>query len=229
MKFGRILFALLFLLLALSLVACDSEENKEGVPDSDVNISNVKYMPYEKYVGDIYLTEDEKEEILEILNGGKWINDLTNCAADYEFTWGKATVRYHSGCGTFTDITNGRALETSEDQETRINQILKESESGIGMEIIADLSIYLDNINFVSGVSQKDFCVVGGTVVMGSRGNHGFCAVVLPHHAVYSGGPGTDKGCFCHCKPVFILVWCSADYCGNHGCTCTLRGFISQS
>jgi len=158
MKFGRILFALLFLLLALSLVACDSEENKEGVPDSDVNISNVKYMPYEKYVGDIYLTEDEKEEILEILNGGKWINDLTNCAADYEFTWGKATVRYHSGCGTFTDITNGRALETSEDQETRINQILKESESGIGMEIIADLSIYLDNINFVSGVSQKDFC-----------------------------------------------------------------------
>ena len=66
----------------------------------------------------------EHEQILSILNGGEWINDIANCAHDYEFTAGNASIRYHSECGTFVDMTSGRSRALSETEKMYINEML---------------------------------------------------------------------------------------------------------
>ena len=70
------------------------------------------------------ISEDSQQVFLSLLNNGKWVNDITNCAADYEFTAQQIKMRYHSECGTFIDITNGRSLSLSEEDKTIINQLL---------------------------------------------------------------------------------------------------------
>ena len=75
------------------------------------------------------MTEDAHETILSALNKGKWQDDITNCGYDYEFTTKNETIRYHSECGTFIDITNGRVMVLSNDDRVRINEILGVSEA----------------------------------------------------------------------------------------------------
>ncbi len=151
MKLWKILLISLMLISAVTLIACDSEI-KYKAP-----MSNIKYTYMNSETIELQLTEDEQKEILEILNGGKWINDLSNCGSEYEFTVGKATMRYHSECGTFNDITNDRSLTLSDEQKARVNQILQKNENEAPV-IINDFAEYLDKMNFVSGVSQKDLC-----------------------------------------------------------------------
>ena len=95
--------------------------------------SNVKYngpLSCVSYVGTagvvalIDMTDDARAEIMSTLNGGKWVDSLTNCGHDYEFTVEKSTVRYHSKCGSFNDITNKRSMTLSENGKERINKLL---------------------------------------------------------------------------------------------------------
>ena len=70
------------------------------------------------------MTEDAHKTILSVLNKGKWENDVTNCGYDYEFTTKNETIRYHSECGTFIDITNGQAMVLTEKDKDIINDLL---------------------------------------------------------------------------------------------------------
>ena len=70
------------------------------------------------------MTEDAHKTILSVLNKGKWENDVTNCGYDYEFTTKNETIRYHSECGTFIDITNGQAMVLAEKDKDIINDLL---------------------------------------------------------------------------------------------------------
>lgn len=75
------------------------------------------------------MTEDAHKTIISALNKGKWQDDITNCGYDYEFTTKNETIRYHSECGTFIDITNGRVMVLSNDDRVRINEVLGVSET----------------------------------------------------------------------------------------------------
>lgn len=75
------------------------------------------------------MTEDAHKTIISELNKGKWQDDITNCGYDYEFTTKNETIRYHSECGTFIDITNGRVMVLSNDDRVRINEVLGVSEA----------------------------------------------------------------------------------------------------
>ena len=70
------------------------------------------------------MTEDAQAEIISALNSGEWGDGGTNCGHDYEFTIDNATIRYHSDCGSFNDITNKRAMTLSEEGKANINKIL---------------------------------------------------------------------------------------------------------
>lgn len=70
------------------------------------------------------MTEDVHKDILSALNQGKWEDGVTNCGYDYEFKTKNETIRYHSECGTFIDITNGRAMTLSKAEKEKINTIL---------------------------------------------------------------------------------------------------------
>ena len=70
------------------------------------------------------MTEDAHKTILSILNKGKWQDGVTNCGYDFEFTTKNETIRYHSECGTFIDITNNRSLSLSGKDRLSINTIL---------------------------------------------------------------------------------------------------------
>lgn len=70
------------------------------------------------------MTEEFHEKTLSILNGGTWMNDVTQCDSDYEFETKGETIRYHSECGTFNDITNQRSLSLSDEEQAEINRML---------------------------------------------------------------------------------------------------------
>ena len=73
---------------------------------------------------EVALSSEDIDFILDILNSGTWINDLSNCACDYVFYTAKQEVRYHSECGTFNDYTNKRSMTVTEEQRQKINSIL---------------------------------------------------------------------------------------------------------
>lgn len=73
----------------------------------------------------VALSSEDIDFILDILNSGTWINDLSNCACDYVFFTSKQEVRYHSECGTFNDYTNKRSMTVTEEQRQKINSILQ--------------------------------------------------------------------------------------------------------
>ena len=106
---------LFLLLLILCGAAACSRDDYRGEIDSVALIDTGESvdLPQEAYDG-----------IMSILNSGQWVNDLTDCACDYMFKVGDAVVRYHSSCGTFVDITNGRALSLSDKEQAAVNDWL---------------------------------------------------------------------------------------------------------
>ena len=73
---------------------------------------------------EIVLSTEDKSFIIDLLNKGNWVSDLTECDSDFVFYTQKQEVRYHSECGTFNDYTNKRSFTVSEEQRQRINEIL---------------------------------------------------------------------------------------------------------
>ncbi len=63
--------------------------------------------------------------ILDLLNNGEWINDVTDCAHDYVLKFDDSSLRYHSSCGTFIDIEKGRSLRLSESDKEAVGAIMK--------------------------------------------------------------------------------------------------------
>lgn len=133
---------LLSVIMCLSLCACgikntnESTTNTENMDPSEPLVttenslsvyqgplSSITYIGIDGTNTVIEMSEAEQEQVLSILNIGEWINDMADCAHDYEFTVINASIRYHSHCGTFIDITNGRSRRLSENEKAYINEM----------------------------------------------------------------------------------------------------------
>ncbi len=73
---------------------------------------------------EVELRKADKNYIVDLLNEGSWIDDLSNCGSDFVFYTQKQEVRYHSECGTFNDVTNKKSMTVSKEQRTTINAFL---------------------------------------------------------------------------------------------------------
>ncbi len=72
-------------------------------------------------IQEVPLRAEDKAYIIELLNEAIWTNDLSNCEGDFVFYTQQQEVRYHSKCGTFTDMTNQKAMTVSDEARDRIN------------------------------------------------------------------------------------------------------------
>ncbi len=114
----KTLTLLVALLLCVSLFCGCSRLEYEG------SISCVSHLEADGTATMIDLSENVQTEVVAMLNSDCWINDLTNCGHDFEFTIDNATICYHSECGTFNDISNHRALNLSDEDRAKINSLL---------------------------------------------------------------------------------------------------------
>ena len=119
----RILWAIFAIILCLAAFSGCANNKYKGP------LSCISYIGADGVTALMDMTEDAHKTILSVLNKGKWENDVTNCGYDYEFTTKNETIRYHSECGTFIDITNGRVMVLSNDDRVRINEVLGVSEA----------------------------------------------------------------------------------------------------
>ena len=119
----RTLSMLIVLLLCLTVLAGCSNVKYKGP------LSCVSHVGVDGVTALMDMTEDAQAEILSALNSGKWVDGVTNCGHDYEFTTKNETIRYHSSCGTFIDITNGQAMELSDEDRMSINSLLGATET----------------------------------------------------------------------------------------------------
>ena len=119
----RILSIMIFLLLCLTVLAGCSNVKYKGP------LSCVSHVGVDSVTALMDMTEDAQAEILSALNSGEWVDDVTNCGHDDEFTTKNETIRYHSSCGTFIDITNGQAMELSDENRMSINSLIGATET----------------------------------------------------------------------------------------------------
>ena len=119
----RILLTILAITLCLTIFSGCANNQYKGP------LSCVSRIEADGVTALMDMTEDAHKTIISALNKGKWQDDITNCGYDYEFTTKNETIRYHSECGTFIDITNGRVMVLSNDDRVRINEVLGVSEA----------------------------------------------------------------------------------------------------
>ena len=119
----RILLTILAITLCLTIFSGCANNQYKG------SLSCVSRIGADGVTALMDMTEDAHKTIISALNKGKWQDDITNCSYDYEFTTKNETIRYHSECGTFIDITNGRVMVLSNDDRVRINEVLGVSET----------------------------------------------------------------------------------------------------
>lgn len=73
----------------------------------------------------IEVADYSSDLILDLLNNGEWIDDVTDCAHDYVLIFDDSSLRYHSSCGTFIDIENKRFLRVNESDKEAVNAIME--------------------------------------------------------------------------------------------------------
>lgn len=72
----------------------------------------------------IRLRAAESDFIIDLLNEGNWTDGLSDCTCDFVFYTQRQTVRYHSECGTFNDVTNRKSMTVPEAQRLQISAFL---------------------------------------------------------------------------------------------------------
>ena len=112
----KIVVLLLTLICILGLTGCGKKY--EGP------LSCISYTDFAGTVSLMDMPEEVHEEILAVLNGGVWHNDMSKCESDFSFETKNETIYYHSECGSFNDATNKRYMTLSESERTKINQLL---------------------------------------------------------------------------------------------------------
>lgn len=114
----RILPLILVALMIISLSSCSNPKFEHPISVSKLTDGDLKSV----------MLDYENDLMLELLNKGKWVDDIPNCGYDYEFEFGAHNVlRYHSECGTFIDTENSRSLTISEQDKNTINESLNRS------------------------------------------------------------------------------------------------------
>ena len=116
----KFLAVLLLLMVLFALTACG---NTYKGP-----LSCISHLGTDGQIALIDYTEDVHKEILHAMNTDKWTDDVTNCGHDYEFEVDGATIRYHSECGTFIDVTAKRSMTLTDDERVEINKLLGASD-----------------------------------------------------------------------------------------------------
>lgn len=114
----RILPLILVALMIISLSSCSKPKFEHPISVSKLTDGDLKSV----------MLDYENHLMLDLLNKGKWVDDIPNCGYDYEFEFGAHNVlRYHSECGTFIDTENSRSLTVSEQDKNTINESLNRS------------------------------------------------------------------------------------------------------
>ena len=121
----RTLLTILAIILCLAAFAGCANNKYKGP------LSCISHVGTDGVIALMDMTEDAHKTILSTLNKGKWENDVTNCGYDYEFTTKNETIRYHSECGTFIDITNGKSMVLVNKDKEIINDLLGASNKNI--------------------------------------------------------------------------------------------------
>ena len=112
----RKLFAAILSLLCLLSVACAHKKYELAWDGFCYSLSDNC---------EIALSAEEKGYIIDLMNGGEWTKGAANCLSDHVFYTKSQTVRYHSDCGTFADVTSGTILKVGEEDRLKINAILR--------------------------------------------------------------------------------------------------------
>lgn len=94
------------------------------------NINKTYKLPQDQFCYSIEdsqtveLKRKDKNYIVDLLNEATWINAVPNCGYNFFFYTQEQELTYQSTCGEFTDITNYKSTEVSEEQRIAINAIL---------------------------------------------------------------------------------------------------------
>lgn len=114
----KILSLILVVLMAFSLASCSNPKFEHPISVSKLTDGESKFI----------MRDYENDLMLELLNKGKWVNDIPNCGYDYELEFGAHNIlRYHSECGTFIDVENSRSLTIGEEYKNKINESIENS------------------------------------------------------------------------------------------------------
>lgn len=111
----KILALLLICLFSISVVGC-SEKPYLAAWDGFC------YTSAEHHA--VEMESEDRKYIIDLLNKAVWETNLEDCECDFYFSLQRQRVEYHSECGTFNDITNGKNTKVAEDQRLKINTIL---------------------------------------------------------------------------------------------------------
>ena len=155
MMLKRILPMTLVVLMIISLTSCSNPKFEHPISVSKLIDGDLKSV----------MLDYENDLMLELLNKGKWVDDIPNCGYDYEFEFGAHNVlRYHSECGTFIDTENSRSLTVSEQDKNTINESLNRSiESPSDQQVAAPSGQQL--------AAPEDFAIHFETWIDGSQRN----------------------------------------------------------
>ena len=79
-------------------------------------------LKYQNTVGAAYDDEEHRKFLMDILNNGRWHNDVAKCECDYTVIMkNDREIAYHSECGTFIDYDFGKSLTVSEEERMKLN------------------------------------------------------------------------------------------------------------
>ena len=111
----KIIASLFLLLLIFSLSSCSIRVY--SLPSGNFCTSAADGSAVE-------LEEHEKQYIINLLNDGKWYNEIAKCPADYNFRTALQSLTYCAEDGVFNDFTLHRSLTISEEQRLFVNGFL---------------------------------------------------------------------------------------------------------
>lgn len=126
----KIFALLLTCLLCLSVVGC-SEKPYQAAWDGFCYTA--EHQPVD-------MESADKKYIINLLNKAVWETNIEDCECDFYFSLQRQRVEYHSECGTFNDITNGKSTKAAEEQRIKINSILSLDASKEKVGTITDFS-----------------------------------------------------------------------------------------
>lgn len=101
--------------------SADGEQQADPIPQSvQMYVAQVGGSAFE-------LSAEDAKTILQILDGGSWMPDATDCASDYVVTFQGRTLYYHSECGTFNERLeqSNRSLRLSDTERETVNEIIQ--------------------------------------------------------------------------------------------------------
>lgn len=72
------------------------------------------------------LSREDASALLRIFQAGEWTEGTADCASDYRLVLSGQTVYFHSECGTFNDVENGRSFSVTGEDCAAILAVLRE-------------------------------------------------------------------------------------------------------